>query len=217
NLSMMPLPSIVHWERNHWIVLYDVQPEFVRVADPALGMRKIPRREFEAKWTGYAALFDYTTAFEQEPESKPALAWILPFLARFKVVLLQVLGLAVAVSILQLLFPVFTQMVVDKVIVENDLGLLRIILLGMLAAIVFMQLSTLAQEYLLAFAAVRLDTAVLDFLSRKFLSLPMSYFTSRRTGDIQRRLDGARQVRQFAVQQGIGALLALIYLFGALA
>jgi ATP-binding cassette subfamily B protein len=216
NLPAMPLPAIVHWEGNHWIVLYDVEPEFVRVADPALGLRKLPRRQFEANWTGYAALFDYTTAFEQAPESRPALAWIVPFLAKFKVVLLQVLGLAIAVSMLQLLFPVFTQMVVDKVIVENDVGLLRTILLGMIAAIVFVQLSTLAQEYLLAFAAVRLDTAVLDFLSRKLLSLPMTYFTSRRTGDIQRRLDGARQVRQFAVQQGIGALLALIYLVGAI-
>ena len=216
NLAAMPLPAIVHWEGNHWIVLYDVDPGFVRVADPALGLRKLPRRQFEANWTGYAALFDYTTAFEQAPESKPALAWIVPFLAKFKVVLLQVLGLAVAVSMLQLLFPVFTQMVVDKVIVENDVGLLRTILLGMIAAIVFVQLSTLAQEYLLAFAAVRLDTAVLDFLSRKLLSLPMTYFTSRRTGDIQRRLDGARQVRQFAVQQGIGALLAMIYLVGAI-
>ena len=217
NLNLMPLPAIVHWEGNHWIVLYDVEPDFVRVADPAMGLRKIPRREFEAKWTGYAALFDYTTAFEHAPESKPALAWIVPFLARFKVILLQVLGLAVAVSVLQLMFPVFTQMVVDRVIVENDIGLLKTILLGMFAAIIFVQLSTLAQEYLLAFAAVRLDTSILDFLSRKLLSLPMTYFTSRRTGDIQRRLDGARQVRQFAVGQGIGALLALIYLVGSLA
>src|SRR5437762_2512315 len=54
-----------------------------------------------------------------------------------------------------------------------------------------------------------------DFLSRKLLSLPMTYFTSRRTGDIQRRLDGARQVRQFAVQQGVGALLAAVFLVGA--
>ena len=216
NLPMMPLPAIVHWEGDHWIVLYDVDPQFVRVADPALGLRKLPRRDFESKWTGYTALFDYTTAFESAPESKPALTWIIPFLARFKRILLQVFGLAVAVSMLQLVFPVFTQMVVDKVIVENDLGLLRIILVGMLAAIVFVQLSTLAQEYLLAFAAVRLDAALLDFLSRKLLSLPMTYFTSRRTGDIQRRLDGARQIRQFAVQQGIGAVLALIYLVGAL-
>jgi ATP-binding cassette subfamily B protein len=216
NLNAMPLPAIVHWEGNHWIVLYDVDEVEVRVADPGMGLRKIPRREFETKWTGYAALFDYTTAFEQAPESKPTLAWIVPFLAKFKTILLQVLGLAVAVSLLQLLFPVFTQMVVDKVIVEQDFGLLKTVLLGMLAALVFVQLSTLVQEYLLAFAAVRLDTAVLDFLSRKLLSLPMTYFSSRRTGDIQRRLAGAQQVRQFAVQQGIGALLAMIYLFGAL-
>ena len=215
NLSMMPLPAIVHWEGNHWIVLYNVDEQFVRVADPALGLRKISRREFEAKWTGYAALFDYTIAFEQAPESKPTLAWVLPFLARFKVILLQVFGLAIAVAFLQLLFPVFTQMVVDKVIVENDIGLLKTILLGMLAALVFVQLAALAQEYLIAFAAVRLDTAVLDFLSRKLLSLPMTYFTSRRTGDIQRRLDGARQVRQFAVQQGVTALLATVFLMGA--
>src|SRR5437764_5788369 len=216
NLSLMPLPAIVHWEGNHWIVLYDVDEQLVRVADPAVGLRKFPRPEFEAKWTGYAALFDYTPAFEQAPETKPTLAWVLPFLARFKVILLQLLGVAVAVSFLQLLFPVFTQMVVDKVIVENDIGLLKTVLLGMLAVLVFVQLATLAQEYLLAFATVRLDTVVLDFLSRKLLSLPMTYFTSRRTGDIQRRLDGARQVRQFAVQQGVGALLAAVFLVGAL-
>src|SRR5216117_1081285 len=216
NLSLMPLPAIAHWEGNHWIVLYDVDEQFARVADPARGLRKLPRREFEAKWTGYAALFDYTPTFEQAPESKPTLAWIVPFLARQKVLLLQAFGLAVAVSFLELLFPVFTQIVVDRVIVENDFGLLKLILLAMVAALVFVQLFTLAQEYLLAFVAVRLDTAVLDFLSRKLLSLPMSYFTSRRTGDIQRRLDGATQVRQFAVQQGVGALLAVIFLIGAL-
>jgi HlyB family type I secretion system ABC transporter len=215
NLPLVPVPAVVHWEGNHWIVLYDVDEQFVRVADPARGLRKLPRREFEAKWTGYAALFDYTPAFEQAPESKPTLAWVLPFLARSKVILLQVLGLAVAVSFLQLLFPVFTQMVVDKVIVENDLGLLKVILLGMLAALIFVQLSSIAQEYLLAFAAVRLDTAVLDFLCRKLLALPMTYFTSRRTGDIQRRLEGARQVREFAVQHGVAALLATVFLVGA--
>ena len=216
NLSLMPLPAIVHWEGNHWIVLYEVNEQFVRVADPAFGLRKLPRREFETKWTGYAALFDYTPAFEQAPESKSTLRWVLPFLSRFKVILLQVLGLAVAVSSFELLFPVFTQMVVDRVIVENDLGLLKMVMVGMLAAVVFVQVSALAQEYLLAFAAVRIDTAILDFLSRKLLSLPMSYFNRRRTGDIQRRLEGARQVRQFAVQHGISALLAAVFLVGAL-
>src|SRR6187551_3065851 len=86
----------------------------------------------------------------------------------------------------------------------------------MCAGVVFVQICSLTHDYLLAFVAVRLDTAVLDFLSRKLLSLPMSYFTSRRTGDIQRRLEGARQVRQLAVQQGVGALLSVVFLLGAI-
>ncbi len=216
NLPVMPLPAIVHWEGNHWMVLYDVADDFVRVADPAQGLRKIPRKTFELSWSGYAALFDYTTAFESAPESKPGLGWLIPFFAKFRTLLLQVMLLAVAVTFLQLLFPIFTEMVVDKVIVEKDIGLLKTILLGMGIALFFIQASSLAQEYLLSFAAVRLDTAILDFLSRQMLSLPMTYFTSRRTGDIQRRLDGARQVRQFAVTHGIGAILALVQLAGAL-
>jgi HlyB family type I secretion system ABC transporter len=216
NLPLMPLPAIVHWEGNHWMVLYDVADAYVKVADPALGLRKIPRKEFEQSWSGYAALFDYTTAFANAPENKPGLAWLLPFLLKFRTVFLQVMLLAVAITFLELLFPIFTEMVVDKVIVEKDISLLKTILLGMGAVLFFVQASSLAQEYLLAFAAVRLDTAILDFLSRQMLSLPMSYFTSRRTGDIQRRLDGARQVREFAVHHGIGALLALVQLVGAL-
>ncbi|MFL6529168.1 MAG: peptidase domain-containing ABC transporter, partial [Chthoniobacterales bacterium] len=183
---------------------------------PAIGIRKIPRKEFELNWSGYAALFDYTTAFEQAPESKPTLAWVVPFIAKHRTTLLQVICLAVAVTCLQMLFPIFTQMVVDKVIVERDIGLLKTILLGMAAALFFVQASSLLQQYLLAFTAVRLDTAILDFLSRQLLSLPMTYFTSRRTGDIQRRLAGAQQVRQFAVGQGIGAILALVSLTGAI-
>jgi ATP-binding cassette subfamily B protein len=212
----MPLPAIVHWEGNHWMVLYDVTDEYVRVADPALGLRKISRREFDRGWSGYAALFDYTIAFANAPESKPTLAWVLPFLARFKSIFLQVLLLAFAITLLELLFPVFSEIVVDKVIVEKNVGLLEVILLGMGVSLLFIQASSLAQEYLLSFAAVRLDTIILDFLSRQMLSLPMSYFTSRRTGDIQRRLDGARQVREFAVHHGINAVLALVQLTGAL-
>ena len=143
NLPLMPLPAIVHWEGNHWMVLTDVNDAYVRVADPAAGMRKIPRKEFEQNWSGYAALFDYTIAFEDAPESQSGLAWVLPFLAELQGYLIQVALLAVAVSFLQLLFPVFTQMVVDKVIVEKDIGLLATILLGMGVALLFVQAATL--------------------------------------------------------------------------
>ncbi|HET7513050.1 MAG TPA: cyclic nucleotide-binding domain-containing protein, partial [Chthoniobacterales bacterium] len=56
NLPLMPLPAIVHWEGNHWMVLYDVTDAKVKVADPALGLRKIARKDFERNWSDYAAL-----------------------------------------------------------------------------------------------------------------------------------------------------------------
>ena len=216
NLPDMPLPAIVHWEGNHWLVVFDVGPKYVRVADPASGIRRIPRHEFEQKWSGYAALFDYTDAFAEAPESRTGVGWLRPFFTGYRTLFAQVLLLAGIVTTLQLLFPVFTQMVVDRVIVENDLALLNVIVLGMVVSLTFMVVSNLAQQYLLSFAAVRIDSAILDFLMRKLLALPLSYFNNRRTGDIQRRLEGARQVRQFAVQQGIGGVLSVIAGFGAI-
>ncbi len=216
NLDRMPLPSIVHWEGNHWIVLVHVGRHSVRVADPALGLRSISREEFDQKWSGYAALFDYTDAFAHAPVGRSSIAWVVPFLAPFRGILTRVLVLSVVVSVLQMSMPVFTQVVVDRVVVERDLDLLNLIAAGMVAALVFMLAGNLLERYMLSFAAVRIDASILDFLTRRMLALPMSYFSARRTGDIQRRLQGARQVREFVVQNGIGGLLAVVQIGAAI-
>ena len=215
NLPWMPSPAIIHWQGNHWMVLLDVGPKVVRVADPASGtLRRIPRQEFEQNWSGYAALFDYTEAFEQAPEGRSGASWITPFLKKHRQPLLQAVCLAGIGSALLLLLPIFTQVVVDKVIVEQDPDLLKLCVGGMLVTGAFMLGSNLIQQYLLSFVAVHLDTGMLDFLMRNMLALPMSYFQSRRTGDIQRRLDGARQLRLFFVQHGIGGMIAAVQIIG---
>ena len=216
HLDQMPLPAICHWEGNHWVVVYRVDGERVHIADPARTRLAVPRAEFLQKWTGYAALYDYTQDFANAPESAAGLAWLWPFLLEQSAALRLAAGLAALVSVLGLLFPVFTQFVVDKVMVDSDLQLLNVMLPAMVAALVFLLLSSLIQQYLLSFAAVRIDSAVLDFLTRRLLALPMSYFKARRTGDIQRRLDGARQMRQFLVEQGVDGLLAGVQLMGCL-
>ena len=113
--------------------------------------------------------------------------------------------------------PVFTQIIVDRVLVERDIALLHVLIVGMSAMIVFTLLATLVQRYLLSFVAVRVDSSTLDFLTRRLLSLPMSYFNTRRTGDIQRRLSGMRQVREFFVEHGVSALTSSAQLLASLA
>jgi ATP-binding cassette subfamily B protein len=217
NLAQMPLPAVAHWEGNHWLVVYDVDGEHVRIDDPAVGSRRIPRAEFEEKWSGYVALFDYTDAFENAPVGRSSIAWLWSFFRPFSSIFAKALALAVVVSGLQMVLPVFTQVIVDRVLVEQDVGLLNVLILCMLAVVVFSTLAMVVQRYLLSFAAVRIDSATLDFLTRRMLSLPMSYFNTRRTGDIQRRMAGVRQVREFFVQQGVGGLTSIVQLGAALA
>ncbi|HMY74686.1 MAG TPA: peptidase domain-containing ABC transporter, partial [Blastocatellia bacterium] len=217
NVGQMPLPAIIHWDNYHWVVLFDVNDTHVRIADPAAGVRKITRQELDEKWNGYAALFDYTEAFEQTPESRTSFGWLLPFLKPFTGIFAKATGLAVVVSALQMLLPVFTQVIVDSVLVENDSGLLTMMIGSMLVVLVFMTVAMLVQRYLLSFVAVRIDSSTLDFITRKLLALPLSYFTSRKTGDIQRRIQGVRQVREFLVQNGVNGLTSVAQIVAAVA
>jgi ATP-binding cassette subfamily B protein len=216
HLDAMPLPAIVHWEGNHWVVLYDVGARFVKVADPAMGRRRLPRADFLRQWTGYAALFDYTERFADAPEGRTGGAWLAGFVRPHWRLLGQAVALAAMVSLLQMTLPVFTQVIVDRVLVERDMPLLNVLVGGMIVVLGFMLLATIVQRYLLSFVAVRMDSATLDFLTRQLLSLPMSYFNTRRTGDIQRRLAGVRQVREFLTSDGVSALTAAAQLAATL-
>ena len=218
HLAQMPLPAIVHWEGNHWVVLYDVSATHVRIADPATGRRRMRREDFTHAWTGYAALFDYTIDFEQTPtQTRSRVGWLWPFLRPWTRTGVQALGLALVVSLLQMVLPIFTQLIIDRVLVDQDTSLLRILVVAMGAVLVFMMLATVVQRYLLSFVTVRVDTATLDFLTRRLLALPMSYFNARRTGDIQRRLEGIRHIREYLVQYGVSALTASTLLLASLA
>jgi HlyB family type I secretion system ABC transporter len=215
-LDQLPLPAIVHWQGNHWVVLHGVSATQVRITDPAAGQVRLGRSEFEKKWTGFAALFDYTQEFDKAPVAKRTVGWLWPLLKPFAGLLTQAVVLALIVSALEMVVPIFTQVIVDQVLLEKDVGLLGMLVGAMGAILVIMTLTMVVQRYLVSFAAVRIDAQALDFLVRKMLALPVSYFLSRRTGDIQRRLEGARRVREFVVQNGVRAVTAAMEILAAI-
>jgi HlyB family type I secretion system ABC transporter len=217
NLDDLQLPAILHWDANHWVVLYDVTAKRVRIADPALGLRRLSRDELERRWSGYAALVEPTPAVEEAPAGRPSFAWMRSLLLRYRGRLAVAVTLALAVSGLQMSVPVFLQVVVDSVVPAGDLRLLRMLLLAMVGVLVAMLVGSVVHRYLLSWVAVRVDGSAMNVLSERMLALPMPYFYARRTGDIQRRLAGVQQIRSFAVQNGVLALTALAQLVVAAA
>lgn len=210
HLDRLPLPAIVHWNEHHWVVLTAVRRGHVTVLDPALGRRRLTRAAFERGWSGYAALFDYTPAVDAAaPPAGRSLAWMWPLVRPHAGTLLQAVGLALVVNVLYMVLPVFTQVIVDRVLANEDRSLLNLLIAAMGLTMAFMVASLLVQRYLVSFAAVRIDAAALDLLAQRLLALPLSYFSARRTGDLQRRLEGIREVRDVLLQHGVSGLTAV--------
>ena len=205
-LESLPLPAIVHVGGNHWVVLHMVEEDRVRVADPAVGLRRQDRREFVEEWSGFAALPAPTPALQLAPAASTSIRWLWPHIRPWRWVLLLALVLALITSGLQMLLPVISQKIVDDVIGQRDYGLLHLLCLGMLGVLVVALVVGYAQRYLLSKAAVAIDGSALDYLLGRLLRLPMSYFQTRRSSDIEQRLDGMRDIRGLIVEQGIGGI-----------
>jgi ABC-type bacteriocin/lantibiotic exporter with double-glycine peptidase domain/CRP-like cAMP-binding protein len=215
-LDDLPLPAILHWESNHWIVLYAVEGQRVRIADPARGLRRVTRDEVNEKWSGWCATFRPTERLNDAPTEHLDVSWLRSFVRplRGKLAIATVLAL-VAVA-LQLLSPVLTQRVVDTA-AKRQAAQVSLLIAGMVALLLLGLAVSLFQRRMLARAAVRLDADALDFVSGRLLELPLSYFEARRTADIERRLNGLRQVRSLLVQGIVGGLSAVIQLLLTLA
>ncbi len=214
-LDQMPLPSVVHWEGNHWIVLYRVERGHVRVADPAKGLRRLPRPEFLAKWSGFASTVAHTPAFDDVPETRTSMSWMTPMVRPHRWPIAAAVVLAFVAAGLELLLPILTQYVVDDVAASGELSLLRVVAPALALAMLGIVAATTVQRYVLARVAVRFDVSTLDFLTGRMLDLPASYFAARRTGDIERRLGGAQQVRQFFIDSSVQVLTAVTTLIAA--
>ena len=215
-LDDLPLPAVAHWEGNHWLVVYRVDDKHVRIADPGRGLRRVPREDFLERWSGYASVVGYTERLADAPEARTSIAWVKPFLRPHLRLVLFAVALAIAAAALELVLPILTQVVVDRVLPGGDLELLWVLMAAIVAVLLAITAATLVQGYLLAKVAVRFDVSTLDFLTGRLLDLPMSYFSTRRTGDIERRLLGARQVRAFFIQSGVQALTSTTQLLAAL-
>jgi ATP-binding cassette subfamily B protein len=103
---------------------------------------------------------------------------------------------------------VLSQVIIDRVLPRQDDSLLWVIAAVMVGLMALAVAITLTQRWILARTAAFLDADTVEFISDRILRLPMRYFESRRTGDIQRRLAGLQQVRSVLIQSGIAGLTA---------
>ncbi|MHB8690419.1 MAG: peptidase domain-containing ABC transporter [Solirubrobacteraceae bacterium] len=212
HISNLSLPAILHWEGNHWVVLYKLDAERAWLADPGRGLRTVALSELEDNWSGFAATARPTARLADAPRERLEAGWLVQFLAPHRKRLLIALAMALLTAGTEMLPPILSQNVIDAVLGRRGAGRVNV-LVGIMVVVLLVSLAaSLVQRRVIARTAVELDGDTLDFITGRLLSLPLSYFQSRRTGDIERRLSGMRQLRQIVVQSAPTALAGAVQL-----
>ncbi|HEY9794325.1 MAG TPA: peptidase domain-containing ABC transporter [Leptolyngbyaceae cyanobacterium] len=212
-LGQQSLPAIVHWEGKHYIVVYEVTRDRVIVADPAIGQRTLTHAQFKAGWTGYALLLQPTALLKETKETTTPFWQFFELAKPHWLVLLEVFIASVLLQIFGLITPLFTQLLLDRVVVQRSNLTLTAVGLGLLIFSLFRVAMTGLRQYLLDHTANRVDLAlIVGFISHTF-RLPLNYFESRYVGDIISRVQENRKIQRFLTGEALSIVLDLLTVF----
>ena len=212
-LAKQKLPAIVHWQGNHYIVVYRVTRDKVLVSDPKIGRRSLTRQEFVKEWNGYTLLLSPTAKFKQTPEAERNIWKYFELIKPHRLVLLEVVAASLMIQFLGLLTPIFTQILLDRVVVQRSISTLIAIASGLIIFSLFGVAMSSLRRYLLYHTANKIDLSlIVGFINHTF-QLPLGYFETRYVGDITSRIDENRKIRDFITGDAISTMLDVLSVF----
>ena len=212
-LMRTELPAILHWEGNHFVVLYQMNKKEVKIADPGVGIRKLSRAEFEKGWTNMALLLEYTDQVAENEPSQSSFKRFFPLVRPYTGILIEVLLASLVLSLFGLASPIFMQTIVDQVLVHHDEDLLNLMLVGMVVVALFQMGTSTLRVYLIGYVSARLSIAMLSRFYRHLLALSMRFFALRRTGDLTTRFRENATIQRLLTDTTVSAVLDFIMLF----
>ena len=212
-LMQTDLPAILHWEGNHFVVLYQIGKNEVKIADPGVGLRKLSRAEFEKGWTNAALLLEYTDRVAQNEPSRSSFKRFFPLVKPHTGILIEVLLASLVLSLFGLASPIFMQTIVDQVLVHHDEDLLNLMLVGMVVVALFQMGTTTLRTYLIGYVSARLSLSMLSRFYRHLLALSMRFFALRRTGDLTTRFKENATIQRLLTGTTVSAVLDFVMLF----
>jgi len=196
-LPGIPLPAVAKRTDGRYVVLAKIEAEKVLIQDPAEARPLILSREqFESTWTGELLLFTKRANLRLQ-DLKFDFTWFIPAIVKYRKLLGEVLVASFFLQLFALLTPLFTQVVIDKVLVHKGFTTLHVLAIGMITLAVFEAILGGLRTYLFAHTTNRIDVGLGAQLFRHLLALPLSYFEARRVGDTVARVRELEQIRQF--------------------
>lgn len=223
-IQQAPLPCILHWNQNHFVVLYkQKRGKKFYIADPGKGLISYSRKEFLEYWVstrsqgeekGIAMFIQPTPAFyEQEGEpqkDKRSFRFLFGYVKQYRRYFGQILLGALVGCLLQLVFPFLTQAIVDVGIKQQNLNIIYLILLGQLMLTVSRTTVDFIRRWILLHIGVRINISLVSDFFIKLLKLPMAFFEVKLMGDLLERMNDHNRVEKFLTNQVLNIAFSML-------
>ena len=223
----VPLPCIVHWNQNHFVVVYKIKKHHkgrysVNVADPGKGLVTYTQKEFCEHWVstktggeekGIALLLEPTEQFYTQKDTKNVptqnrVKFLWGYLNKYKRFFTQlILGLLLG-SLLQLIFPFLTQAIVDTGIGGKDIGFVWLVLLAETMLLFSRTAIDFIRSKILLHISTRINISLISDFFIKLMKLPMKFFDTKLMGDLLQRIEDHRRVEQFLTSSSLSLLFS---------
>tara|TARA_R110002049_G_scaffold65035_1_gene170962 strand:+ start:92723 stop:94969 length:2247 start_codon:yes stop_codon:yes gene_type:complete len=230
-LKEAPLPLIVHWNKNHFVVVYKIKKDVIYLSDPAYGLITYTKDDFIKRWIGNNAtedtkegivlILEVTPKFHQlkdwETTDKKSFRFLFKYLFKYKNLLFQlVIGLLVG-SILQLIFPFLTQSIVDVGIQNQDINFIYMVLIAQVMLFLGQTSVGIFRSWILLHLSTRINISLVSDFFIKLMNLPIAYFDTRMTGDIMQRINDHNRIERLLTGSTLSTLFSMfnLFVFGA--
>lgn len=237
----VPLPCILHWNKNHYVVLYKIKSHSVSkrhlsqrereytffVSDPAHGLLKYNKEELLKHWIGnnatdqteegIALLLETTPKFflssTGEGEEKTlGFSFLSKYVFKYKRFLWQLVIGLLAASLLQLIFPFLTQSIVDVGIKNQDIHFIYLILFAQLALFIGRTAIEIIRSWILLHLSTRINISLVSDFFIKLMNLPIAFFDTRMTGDILQRINDHKRIERILTTSSLSVLFSMVNL-----
>ena len=225
-LKTAPLPCVIFWNDNHFVVLYKAKSNRYYISDPAIGLIKYSEENFMNGWTskktndknveGIALLLEPTLKFYdsdfKKDENRIGWSYLWIYFSGYKNFIVQLIIGLIAGSLIQLIFPFLIQSVVDVGIKNQDIHFIYLILIAQLFLFIGRTSIEVIRNWILLHLSTRINISLVSDFFIKLMKLPMAFFDTRITGDMLQRINDHKRIERAMTVSSLNILFSMVNL-----
>lgn len=196
----LPFPFIAHVNKlgkyQHYYVVYGVSGNKLLIADPdpTVGKTKMTKEHFNNEWTGVSLFIAPNPNYKPTKEKRHTLNVFTPIILSQKGLLFNIIIASLLITLISIIGSYFLQSIIDAYIPDNMKNTLGIVSIGLIISYIIQQVLAYAKDYLLIVMGQRLSIDIILSYIKHIFELPMSFFATRRTGEIVSRFTDANAI-----------------------